>query len=317
MRPSRCQTAEWSTSGLSRLTSPCLLTRAACKSVVPFRDGAWWFARERTKAGFSAAAPKENRIPARKVCKFEREANRRCALRLLVACPCRPSAAPLAPTDLPPPLRALVPTSLRPQPDRPPDRKLINECKRANVVDKFNKIVHAQLVSPGVNTFLENVSSLSLCSGIRNFSPLPLNRLGRVSVTAAWITREIILPRIVSLSNNFIVFDKIFCFFFFFYLYRFSKKMENVSVTTLGRSYVRGKSSLLLRVGIWILDLNIFVFFKTWETRRSALNSKIWGKERVTAIKIGMIIGKLLYEKIYFFERYCFRVCIYIYSGQI
>lgn len=187
MRPSRCQTAEWSTSGLSRLTSPCLLTRAACKSVVPFRDGAWWFARERTKAGFSAAAPKENRIPAQKVCKFEREANRRCALRLLVACPCRPSAAPLAPTDPhPSPLPALVPTSLRPQPDRPPDRKLINECKRANVVDKFNKIVHAQLVSPGVNTFLENVSSLSLCSGIRNFSPLPLNRLGRVSVTAAW-----------------------------------------------------------------------------------------------------------------------------------
>lgn len=126
----------------------------------------------------------------------------------------------------PPPLPALVPTSLRPQPDRPPDRKLINECKRANVVDKFNKIVHAQLVSPGVNTFLENVSSLSLCSGIRNFSPLPLNRLGRVSVTAAWITREIILPRVVSLSNNFIVFDKIFCFFFFFIYIDFLKRWK-------------------------------------------------------------------------------------------
>ena len=39
-------------------------------------------------------------------------------------------------------------TSLDPE---PPDRKLINECKRGNVVDKFNKIVHAQLVSPRVN----------------------------------------------------------------------------------------------------------------------------------------------------------------------
>lgn len=153
------------------------------------------------------------------------------------------------------PRRSRLPTSPHPfarlsqpryvpawRPDRPPDRKLINECKRANVVDKFNKIVHAQLVSPGVNTFLENVSSLSLCSGIRNFSPLPLNRLGRVSVTAAWITREIILPRIVSLSNNFIVFDKIFCFFFFFYLYRFSKKMENVSEPRLvDRTYVENQ----------------------------------------------------------------------------
>jgi len=43
-------------------------------------------------------------------------------------------------------------TSLRAWPG-PPDRKLINECKRGNVVDKFNKIVHAQLVSLGVNTF--------------------------------------------------------------------------------------------------------------------------------------------------------------------
>lgn len=45
-----------------------------------------------------------------------------------------------------------VQTSLRPW-SGPPDRKLINECKRGNVVDKFNKIVHAQLVSLGVNTF--------------------------------------------------------------------------------------------------------------------------------------------------------------------
>lgn len=42
-------------------------------------------------------------------------------------------------------------TSLRSLPCEPPDRKLINECKRGNVVDKFNKIVHAQLVSPTVN----------------------------------------------------------------------------------------------------------------------------------------------------------------------
>lgn len=63
-----------------------------------------------------------------------------------------------------------VQTSLRPWPG-PPDRKLINECKRGNVVDKFNKIVHAQLVSPGVNTFWWASVPLPDMQEIRNFSP--------------------------------------------------------------------------------------------------------------------------------------------------
>jgi len=79
--------------------------------------------------------------PPRKVCKFGQKPKRHAP---------RPPAVP----GLPGYTRPLSSgqTSLRAWPG-PPDRKLINECKRGNVVDKFNKIVHAQLVSLGVNTF--------------------------------------------------------------------------------------------------------------------------------------------------------------------
>lgn len=134
--------------GLSRLTSPCTYAYSV-KVLFHSRMECRLHAREKT-TGFSVWRKRID--PARKVCKFEREANR--TLRLLGL-----SIGRAARAYLPHPF-PLVPTSLRPWPDRLPDRKLINECKRANVVDKFNKIVHAQLVSPGVNTFWR-ISSLS------------------------------------------------------------------------------------------------------------------------------------------------------------
>lgn len=131
MRPLRCQTAEWSTMAYHIL-----------RVLIPYRS-----ALGQSDAIRGVKAKKVRPIlraveikPPRKVCKFGQKPNRHT--------PLPPSSRLLEYTR---PLSS-VQTSLRPWPG-PPDRKLINECKRGNVVDKFNKIVHAQLVSPGVNTF--------------------------------------------------------------------------------------------------------------------------------------------------------------------
>lgn len=148
--------------GLSRLTSVYL-----CVKVRSVRECRVAREREERHDFFST---RRKRIEATRE-KYANSSTKSKPPRLLVALlsiRSRLPASPPSPTPFP-----LVPTSLRPWPDRLPDRKLINECKRANVVDKFNKIVHAQLATPGVNTFWR-ISSLSNVQESATSHPSPL-----------------------------------------------------------------------------------------------------------------------------------------------